>query len=42
MINKHKHIKIGKTAVGNDLEFILIAGSGFDRVVFKVRDSFGK
>jgi len=23
-------------------EFILIAGSGFDRVVFKVRDSFGK
>ena len=26
MINKHKHIKIGKTAVGNDLEFILIAG----------------
>ena len=26
MLKKHKHIKIGKTTVGNDLEFILIAG----------------
>ena len=26
MLNKHKHIKIGKTTVGNDLEFVLIAG----------------
>ena len=26
MANRHKHIRIGKTAVGNDLEFVLIAG----------------